>query len=82
MFAYISFFNNTNYPYISVSKDGEPIGEELPGKELSRYYVADAGSVSVTVFDNKNIPFLDIYISLYPSKTYILEITDTSAEFI
>ena len=82
MFSYISFYNNTSYPYISVYEDSEMFVEELLKNTRTKFYIEDAGSVSVIVSDNKNIPFLDLYISLFPNEFYTLEITDTSAKFI
>lgn len=82
MFSYISFYNNTTYPYISVYEDSEIFVEELLKNTKSKFYIKDAGSVSVIILDNKNIPFLDLYISLFPNEFYTLEITDTSAKFI
>jgi len=82
MFSYISFYNNSSYPYISVYEDSEMLVEELTKNTKTKFYIKDAGSVSVTVSDNKKISFLDLYISLYPNEFYTLEITDTSAKFI
>lgn len=82
MFSYISFYNNTSFPFISIYEDFKLITEILPKDMKSKYYIEDAGSVSVIVSDNKNNPFLDLYISLYPNEFYTLEITDTCAKFI
>ena len=82
MFSYISFYNNTSYPYISVYEDSEILTEELLKNKKTKFYIKDAGSVSVVVTDNKNVPFLDLYIALLPNTFYTLEITDTSAKFI
>ena len=82
MFSYISFYNNTSYPYISLYEDSEILVEELLNNEKTKFYIEDAGSVSVIVADNKNIPFLNLYIALLPNTFYTLEITDTSANFM
>ena len=82
MFSYISFFNNTAFPFITICEDGENITECLPRHVKSKFHTADSGSISVTVSDNNNKPFLNLYISLFPNEFYTLNINDTFAELI
>lgn len=82
MFSYISFFNNTDFPFISIYEDGENLTEILLRHTESKFYITDAGSISVVVCDNHNKPFLNLYISLYPNERYTMNINNTFAEFI
>ena len=82
MFSYIAFYNDTKYPYISVCEGDDVIAECLPRHEKSKYCLADAGSISVTLFDNHKKPFLDLYISLKPNKFHVVKIREFSAEFM
>lgn len=82
MLSYISFINNTEYPFVSVYDDSRVLADCIQRRQKSRFFVEDAGSVTITVKDNRNNIFLDIYMSLYPNEFYIINICDGFAEFI
>lgn len=82
MFSYVSFFNDTAYPFISIRDDDKIISECLPRHTKSKYHLTDAGSICITAFDNRNTPFLSLYIALKPNKFHIVRIRSHFAEFM
>lgn len=82
MFSYVSFFNDTEYPFISVLEEERVIAECLPRQTKSGYCLNDAGSMSVTLYDHRKNPFLSLYISLKPNKFHCIRIRSFSAEFM
>lgn len=82
MFSYVSFFNDTSYPFISVYDEDCAVAECLPRHTKSKYCLVDAGSMCATLCDNHNTPFLSLYIALAPNKFHVVRIRDHFSEFM
>lgn len=82
MFSYISFLNNTNFPYISVMDEERLMVEVLPKEKTSKFFAVDSGSLIFYFFSDSPKPFLNIYIPLYPGKIYTVSVYETYAKFM
>lgn len=77
LFSYISFVNNTGFPYISISEDERVIIDFLAEYKKSKFFPLNSGSISFDVFYNSPKPFLNIYTTFLPGRFYTVEIYKT-----
>ncbi len=82
MISFVSFLNNTEFPYISVFEDDRIKTEMIFKNKQSKVFAVDSGSVSFDFFYNSPKPFLNIYIPLNPGKIYTIKVYETHAEFM
>ncbi len=80
MFSFVSFLNNTDFPYISVVEDERVLVEILPRREKSKFFAVDSGSLIFDFFSNSPKPFLNIYIPLYPGRIYTLSVYESAVD--
>lgn len=79
MSAYVTFVNKSVYPAVSVYSDGFLIDDLVLKNTPSREYAVESGTVGFSVRENRNKEFLDLWLSLYPMRSYKLIIKNHSA---
>ena len=79
MYAYIKAKNLSNSPVISVYINDTLYFRDLIGNSISKE--CDAGSIILTVLDNREKVILDLYLPVSPRKRYLLEILTNGYNF-
>lgn len=80
MYAYIQAENLSKSPVISVYINDTLYFRDLIEKSVSKE--CDAGSIIVTVLDNREKVMFDLYLPVSPRMRYLLEILPLGYNFI
>ena len=81
MFSYICFINESEHPAISVFSDEEEIFDSLLKGTESEYIKTLSGSIDFCFTENRNKPFLRVWVSLFPGEKYRLIVKNSKAFF-
>ena len=79
MSSYVTFVNKSAYPAVSVYYDGFPIDDMILKNASSEEYAVESGTVGFSVRENHNKEFLNLWLSLYPMRSYKLIIKNHRA---
>lgn len=77
--SYVSFVNRSGYPAVAVYDNDIPVASDILKNEKTREYEMNSGSVWLSVYENRNRKFLDLWLSLYPMHSYKLVIKNKTA---